>query len=164
MRSSKQEERLRWVTRHCHSAGRQPRLQDEEQRTFNRPPSTDLKLPANQAEGANPPDGLNVRLGTGNSIWQQIGIRCDGNKVRETNVRWPRPCEGELQKAADTRSTRQLHTEQRVANVRGPHNDQSAPLRAASRLPQPLWYSVYVSSLYFLDVRVTSLTRASIIR
>lgn len=35
--SSKQEERLRCVTQHCRSTGRQPRFQDEAPSTFNRP-------------------------------------------------------------------------------------------------------------------------------
>lgn len=43
--SSKQEERLQWVTQHCCAMGQQLRFQDEEQRTFNRPLSTDLKFP-----------------------------------------------------------------------------------------------------------------------
>lgn len=151
--SSKQEERLRCVTQHCCSVGRQPRFQDEAPRTFNRPlvnwpeASTLTKLK----------ELIHLTAWmSGSRLETQFGSKLESDAMVIKWERW-RCCGQGLVNGG----CKGLQTPARLSdrsprsgccsNAWGPHADESAPVRgkwAASRLllPKPLWHLLCVSS------------------
>lgn len=85
---------------------------------------------------------------------------------------WPRPCEQELQKSANTRRAKQSQPEQEAAPALMDEGHMLINLHPSDvnerhqgiLSPKSLRYFVYVSSFYFLNVRIRSLTPTQIIR